>query len=122
MRIHHVALRVGDLEKMRTFFERWFGATSSDRYENKAKGFSSYFLSFESGAQLELVHNEAQETAGLGGSHLAFSLGSEEAVNGQSQRMEAAGLKRLDGPRRTGDGHWEALFEDPEGNQIELTA
>lgn len=121
MRIDHVALRVRNLEAMREFFERWFGARASERYENPAKGFSSYFLSFASGARLELVCNATQTAAGLGGSHLAFSLGSEERVNAQARAMQAAGLHLLDGPRRTGDGYWEALFEDPEGNHIELT-
>jgi lactoylglutathione lyase len=122
MHIDHVALRVRDLEAMRHFFERWFGATPSARYENPSKGFSSYFLSFSSGPQLELIHNGSQASAGLGPSHLAFRLSSRDEVNRQAAAMRDAGCPLLDGPRLTGDGHWEALLADPEGNHIELTA
>jgi lactoylglutathione lyase len=122
VQIDHVALRVHDLEAMRRFFERWFGATASTRYENPSKGFASYFLSFSSGPSLELIHNDSQTSAGFGPSHLAFRLSSREAVNQQAAAMQEAGSILLDGPRLTGDGHWEALLADPEGNHIELTA
>ena len=57
-----------------------------------------------------------------GWTHLAFSLGSEEAVNELTERLAADGFTILSGPRRTGDGYWETAFLDPEGNQIEITA
>jgi lactoylglutathione lyase len=120
--IDHIALRVRDLEAMRQFFERWFEARASARYENPAKGFSSYFLSFQAGARLELVHHRDQTESGLGGSHLAFGLGSREEVNRRAEEFQRAGFRVLDGPRQTGDGYWEAVVEDPEGNRIELTA
>jgi lactoylglutathione lyase len=28
----------------------------------------------------------------------------------------------LDGPRRTGDGYYECVVRDPEGNRVEVTA
>lgn len=121
MRIDHVALRVRDLEAARAFCERWFRARASNRYVNESKGFSSYFLSFENGARLELIRNENQPASGFGASHLAFSLGSEAAVNQQACEMQSAGFELVDGPRSTGDGYWEAVVKDPEGNLIELT-
>jgi lactoylglutathione lyase len=48
--------------------------------------------------------------------HLAFSLGSREAV-----RALAAELGAVDGPRTTGDGYYEAVVLDPDGNRVELT-
>ena len=53
--------------------------------------------------------------------HLAISLGSEAAVDELTARR-AEGIVVLDGPRRTGDGYYESVVLDPEGNRIEITA
>ena len=52
MKINHVAIWVSDIEKSREFYEKYFGGVSNEKYENKLKGFSSYFLSFQSGTRL----------------------------------------------------------------------
>ena len=36
--------------------------------------------------------------------------------------FESEGIAVLDGPRRTGDGYYESVVLDPEGNRIEITA
>jgi len=46
MMIAHVAIWARDLEALKDFYVRWFGATSNQRYENKIRGFRSYFLGF----------------------------------------------------------------------------
>jgi lactoylglutathione lyase len=57
---------------------------------------------------------------GPGYGHLAVSVGSEAAVE-LTARLVAAGVSRLDGPRRTGDGYYESVVADPDGNRIEIT-
>ncbi|MDX6475436.1 MAG: lactoylglutathione lyase [Gaiellaceae bacterium] len=114
-RIDHVALYTDDLEGLRWWYERWLGARGGARYENAAKGFSSYFLEFDGGVRLELMQMRGEEL-GLR-AHLAFSLGSREAVD-----TLAAELGAVDGPRTTGDGYYEAVVLDPDGNRVELTA
>jgi lactoylglutathione lyase len=125
MRIEHMAVWSPDIEVLRGFYERWFGATSSARYENPSKGFASYFLSFEDGPRLELMQrHDVIGPAGpnvLGYAHLAIALGSDEAVDRQTAAMRAAGVPVVDGPRRTGDGYYESVVVDPDGNRIELT-
>ena len=37
-------------------------------------------------------------------------------------RLENDGYPVLDGSRRTGDGYYESVALDPEGNRIEITA
>jgi len=37
-------------------------------------------------------------------------------------RLRAAGIELADGPRRTGDGYYECVVRDPEGNRVEVTA
>jgi len=127
MRIAHVALWVNDLEAMRSFYATHFGGRAGAKYTNAAKGFESYFLSFEGGARLEIMRRTdvagAARPAGEvpGWAHLAFSVGSTAAVDALTRRLEAAGLRRVDGPRRTGDGYYESVVLDPEGNRLEIT-
>jgi lactoylglutathione lyase len=112
--IEHVALWTNDLEGLRWWYERWFGGRSGPRYENAERRFSSYFLEFEGEARLELMSMAGQEP-GLR-AHVAFSLGSREQVDAL-----AAELGAVDGPRKTGDGYYEAVVLDPDGNRVELT-
>ncbi len=83
------------------------------RYENEA-GFSSYFVEFGDGARLELMQMPGEEP-GLR-AHVAFALGSRERVD-----ELAAELGAIEGPRTTGDGYYEAVVLDPDGNRVELT-
>ena len=129
MHIEHVALWADDIERLCQFYMRYFAADVGPRYENASKGFSSRFVSFESGARLEVMQtttlHPARHVAGaqrMGLTHFAVSLGSEQAVNAMVERMQQDGVPVIDGPRRTGDGYYEAVILDPEGNRIELMA
>ena len=124
MHITHVALWTNQLERMKAFYEEHFAAQASEKYENPTKRFSSYFLTFASGAQLELMHQPGRtdpDSSSLGYAHLAISLGSHERVDAKTEELERAGYSRLDGPRTTGDGYYESTFTDPDGNVLELT-
>jgi lactoylglutathione lyase len=128
MRIAHVAIWTPDLERLRAFYETHFGAKAGARYVNAAKGFSSYFLQFDDGARLELMSKQTVEAATgasaaerAGYAHVALSLGSRERVVAMTDRLRAVGVPILDGPRVTGDGYFESVVLDPDGNRIELT-
>ena len=125
MHITHVALWARDLETLTRFYCGVFDGELGEPYHNPRKLFSSRFVRFGSGASLELMHrSDIVEPANMpffGLAHLAFSLGSEAAVDAMTIHLQQTGLRHLDGPRRTGDGYYESVFLDPEGNQIELT-
>jgi lactoylglutathione lyase len=53
--------------------------------------------------------------------HLALSLGSEAAVDAATERLRSAGVVVAGEPRRTGDGYYESVVLDSDGNRIELT-
>lgn len=126
MTIDHIGLWVRDLETMRQFYCTWFEGTCGPRYHNPGKQFSSYFVRFASGTRLELMHRPdrtaADATGRTGWAHLAWTVGDRAAVDQLTDRLRAAGGTVLSGPRTTGDGYYEAVLADPEGNQIEVVA
>ncbi|HLP25001.1 MAG TPA: VOC family protein [Acidobacteriota bacterium] len=128
MKIEHLALWTPDLERAREFYGRHFGARAGAPYHNPRTGFRSYFLTFADGARLELMQrpdiaarSETAEIETFGLAHFALSLGSEAAVDETTKRLHAAGVKVLSAPRRTGDGYYESVVLDTDGNRIELT-
>jgi len=128
IRIEHIAMWVKDLEKQKAFYEKYFQARAGEKYINRQKNFQSYFLSFDGGARLELMSNpeipnstndSLRQSIGL--IHFAISIGSPEKVDQLTSELKKSGLKILDGPRTTGDGYYESVIIDPEGNRIEIT-
>ena len=57
----------------------------------------------------------------LGFTHLSFSVGSKEEVDRLTQQMSADEVPVVGQPRTTGDGYYESVVLDPEGNRIEIT-
>ena len=57
----------------------------------------------------------------LGFTHLSFSVGSKEEVDRLTQQMSSEGVPVVGQPRTTGDGYYESVVLDPEGNRIEIT-
>ena len=127
MKIEHVAVWTADLERLKAFYETYFGAVAGEKYANPEKGFESYFLGFSSGARLELMRvpgstgpGAEERRAGL--AHLAFCAGLETAVNELTEKLRKAGYTVVSEPRRTGDGYYESCVLDPDGNRVEITA
>ncbi len=127
MKLEHIGIWTKDLEKMKDFYMTHFKMSSNEKYVNTKKGFSSYFLSFESGTRIELMHradivgHSGESGLCFGVAHLAISLGSKSAVLELTEESRVNGLKIIGEPRTTGDGYFESVIEDPEGNWIELT-
>lgn len=126
VRIEHVGLWVRDLDGVAAFYARHFGAQVGETYENTKKGFRSRFLTFASGARLEVMTRTdvtgRSDAEKLGLAHVAISVGDEAAVDACAARFREHGVTIVDGPRRTGDGYYECVVRDPEGNRIELLA
>jgi len=65
-------------------------------------------------------HRRGAQRMGL--THLALSVGSKERVYELTGRLRLGGFEVVDGPRQTGDGYYESVILDPDGNRIEITA
>ena len=127
MTIEHLAIWTKDIEKMNAFYLEFFEVNANEKYFNPIKKFSSYFLSFSSGTRIELMHRpdilkhlEGLEQ-NLGLAHFAIALGSKQMVDDLTHTLRVKGYSILGEPRTTGDGYYESVVADPEGNQIELT-
>jgi lactoylglutathione lyase len=118
VQIEHAAAWVSDIERARAFYERWFRATAGTRYSSSQRKFTSYFLSLGCGTRLELMTSPGEASRHA---HLAVSVGSRDAVDRLVKEMEAAGVRIISAPRMTGDGYYEALVTDTEGNLLEIT-
>lgn len=126
MKIEHIALYVQDLEAARDFFVKYFDGSSNTLYHNQKTGFRSYFISFSDGARLELMNKpslnpHAEPNTETGYAHIAFSVGSKEAVDTLTERLRGDGYTVYSGPRVTGDGYYESCVVGIEGNLVEIT-
>lgn len=126
MRIEHIALYTGDIERLRSFYIKYFSAVSGEMYHNPKTGLKTYFLTFEGGARLELMtrpetKDEERNPYKAGYIHTAFSAGSKEKVDSLTKRLENDGFVIAGQPRVTGDGYYESVVLDPDGNFIEIT-
>jgi lactoylglutathione lyase len=127
IRIAHLALWVRDLEGMRAFYETHLGGRSGPLYQNERTGYRSYFISFGEGARLELMTRDhlgegRKDEAAPGWAHLALSVGGRDDVDALARTLLAAGFAIASPPRTTGDGYYEAVVLDPEGNRLEIVS
>ncbi|WP_407450110.1 VOC family protein [Fibrobacter sp.] len=156
MKIEHVAIWVKDIDKVCEFYRKYFGGVVHPIYHNPAKQFTSRFVTFESGARLEVMHRPDIDhvwpvtslqsdmlTLGhagvqaprrdtrdrmfhveqecLGYTHVSFSVASKEEVDRLTRQMSDDGIQIVGEPRTTGDGYYESVVLDPEGNRVEIT-
>ena len=128
MKIEHIAIWTKNLEAMREFYTHYFGVEAGPKYKNVSKDFESYFLQFEDGARLELMHmpdipNSANDPIKqhIGIIHIAISVGGKERVTELTQQLAADGYEVIGRPRTTGDGYFESVVFDPERNRVEIT-
>jgi lactoylglutathione lyase len=129
MLIEHLALWVRDLEQMRAFYLKYFETTSGEKYLNAKTNFAAYFIYFgASKTRLELMTrpdiepNDARRGFTMGVAHFAISVGGKDKVNELTERFRKDNYTIVSEPRTTGDGYYESVVSDPEGNYLEISA
>ncbi len=128
MRIEHVAIWTKNLEELKDFYVRFFNGNCGEKYINCRKGFESYFIKFEDGSRLELMHSASipsnkndTKKQYIGLIHMAFSVGSKEKVDELTEELRYHGYIIVSEPRITGDGYYESCILDLDGNRVEIT-
>lgn len=123
MFIEHIAIWTNDLERLKRFYESHFQVQTGIKYVNESKNLKSYFLSFSSGARVEIMTAPGVSNTKIlsGYAHIAISVGSKEQVRAITDRIRESGYQVISEPRHTGDGYFESAILDPDGNTIEIT-
>lgn len=128
MKFEHIAVWVKNLELEKNFYLKYFEMHCSDIYVNAKKQYSSYFLSFAGQAtRIEIMHRpDIPDFSGIKGktnglAHISISVGSREKVDELTETIRRDGYTVSGEPRTTGDGYYESVILDPEGNYVELT-
>lgn len=130
MTLEHVAIWTNNLETLKDYYIKYFGAVPNNKYTNSTTHFQSYFLTFQSGARLEIMsmpgipgnQNDTIEKQHQGIIHLAFGVESMKEVEAKAKELQKDGYRILRGPRKTGDGYYEFETIDPDNNRLEVTA
>lgn len=123
-RVIHLALWTRDIDALCAFYAEHLDAAVGPLYRSKTRPFSSRFLTFGNEVQLEVMHlpdlQPVSAICRVGLAHVAFHLGSRDAVDARVSRLTERGVDIGGAPRLTGDGYYEAVIRDPDGNLVEL--
>ncbi|MGL4676321.1 MAG: VOC family protein [Brevinema sp.] len=126
MIIEHIALWTNNLEQSKDFYCHFFGGTANQKYTNPTKKFESYFITFDSGCRLEIMTiinlQEAHPNKSIGLAHFTLKVENKQKVDELTEYLRTCGVVVFGEPRITGDGYYESVVLDPDGNQIEITA
>src|SRR5262245_11062911 len=122
MILEHVAIWTDKLEQLKDYYIKYFGASANQKYTNEQNKFHSYFLTFDSGARLEIMmkpgipdnKNDRIVEQHTGIIHLAFGVNTMREVDEKANELRSDGFKILRGPRKTGDGYYEFETLDPD--------
>ena len=132
MTIEHIAITTADTDRLRQFYNTYFGMEAETEITGSTGARIIFMHSPDGGARIELMQRPQGDTRAAGQTinhpaaepsgyaHLAFSVGSEDAVNALIQRLQASGVTILRQPLRTPSGAYLATIADPDGNPLEI--
>jgi lactoylglutathione lyase len=129
MKIDHLAIWTYNLEVLRDFYMHYFDASSTEIYYNHSKEFRSYFLIFDGDCRIEIMempnigkskNDPLKHYTGL--AHFAINVGSKTQVDNLTETLRNDGFHTISEPRTTGDGYYESVILDPDGNRVEIMA
>jgi lactoylglutathione lyase len=129
MTLEHVAIWTDKLDELKNFYVKYFEGVSNLKYTNQTNQFSSYFITFKSGARLEIMSmpdipdnsNDRIVKQHKGIIHLAFGAETINEVDEKAKQLQTDGYQILSGPGKTGDGYYEFETSDPDNNRLEVT-
>ena len=123
MRLLHIMLRVGDMQRSIDFYTRLLGMKLLRTTERPEQKYSLAFVGYGSNpdhAELELTHNHGVDSYDLGTAYGHIALGVPD-IYAACEQIRAGGgnITREPGPVKGGDTVI-AFVTDPDGYKIEL--
>ncbi|MFP0536899.1 VOC family protein [Klebsiella oxytoca] len=127
MKIAHIALWTRQLEQQARFWVAFFDGEINEKYCSQTNpGFESFFVRIGDDIAIELMTKPGltaltADNNHTGWVHLAITVGGAENVDRLAKRAAEQDIL-VSAPRTTGDGFYEAVIKDPDGNLIEIVA
>ncbi|WP_434584467.1 VOC family protein [Klebsiella sp. R390] len=127
MKVAHIALWTHQLEQQARFWTDFFDGQINEKYCSQTNiGFESYFVKIGEDIAIELMSKPGLQVVTpdnnqTGWVHLAISVNGAQQVDALAKRAESQGIL-VSPPRTTGDGFYEAVIKDPDGNLVEIVA
>ncbi|WP_368758851.1 VOC family protein [Klebsiella oxytoca] len=127
MKIAHIALWTRQLEQQARFWVAFFDGEINEKYCSQTNpGFESFFVRIDDDIAIELMTKPGltaltADNNHTGWVHLAITVGGAENVDRLAKRAAEQDIL-VSAPRTTGDGYYEAVIKDPDGNLIEIVA
>jgi lactoylglutathione lyase len=115
----HTRMRVNDIEKTISFYEKALGLTVSRRHTSPRGAQLAFLKTPNSEEEIELCQlpNSPSVHVQPDLMHLAFEVADLKAF---AAELEKKGFKLSDGPTTTGSGSVIAFIDAPEGYEVEL--
>ena len=124
MQIKCISMWTQNLEGMKYFYVKFFGAEAGALYNNEKAGFECYLLTFKRGLVVELMRRADVKTRPvrpyIGITGLAFKAGTMKEVRRITEKLQKENVPVLKEPRISGDGFFSSTVADPDGNEIEI--
>ncbi|HHT0281679.1 TPA: VOC family protein [Klebsiella oxytoca] len=127
MKIAHIALWTRQLEQQARFWVAFFDGEINEKYCSQTNpGFESFFVRIGDDIAIELMTKPGltaltADNNHTGWVHLAITVSGAENVDRLAKRAAEQDIL-VSAPRTTGDGYYEAVIKDPDGNLIEIVA
>ena len=127
MKIAHIALWTRQLEQQARFWVAFFDGEINEKYCSQTNpGFESFFVRIGDDIAIELMTKPGLTALTADNNHtgwvpLAITVGGTENVDRLAKRAAEQDIL-VSAPRTTGDGYYEAVIKDPDGNLIEIVA
>lgn len=128
MHIHHIAFFSKDISRLKDFYVALFQAQAGEMYQDE-RNFRSYMVRFKNETVLELMQMpgilaratpDHDDIHHVGLHHLAIAVENDDDVIALTKEARDLGSAVIKQPEQTGDGFFESMVTDPDGNLIEI--
>ncbi|MBN2527561.1 MAG: VOC family protein [Deltaproteobacteria bacterium] len=122
MKCHHIAFWTNDIEKLATFYKRYF--EGHVLFRHSIDDFRCIFMRICEGVLIEIMSRTGLSATNsherVGYSHLSLEVASRAEVNRLTEYFRGHNVPLVKDREQYDDGFYESAILDPDGNIIEL--